>query len=88
MRKYRTDYSLWAIIAGGLFVLLGAAVVAGRDWTPEARSRLPADAVNVAFWSLVFGWVIHAVAVMCGIRATKPADPGPVADYDDKPPPS
>ena len=88
MRKYRTDYLLWGLIAGLLFLGLSTLIFTARDWTPEARVRFPADALNLAFWSAVFGWVFHAVAVMCGVRLSRRDDPGVQADYDDNTPDS
>jgi hypothetical protein len=87
MKKDRTDYALWGVIAGALFLAFGAAVLTSRAWTPEARLRLPVDAVNVGFWSVVLGWVFHAVAVLFGVRLSRRADRGAMADYDDQPPP-
>jgi hypothetical protein len=86
MKKYRTDYPLWGLVAGGLFLALGTILAVDTDGTPEARDQLPADAVNLAVWSAVFGWVLHAVAVVCGVRVSQPGDRQPLADYDDAPP--
>jgi hypothetical protein len=89
MRPYRTDYALWGLISGVLFLLFGAALLLVRNWTPEARARWPADAVYVAVWSLVLGGVFQSIAVRCGVRLSRTADPGPADDYDDRlsPPP-
>jgi hypothetical protein len=87
MKKYRTDYPLWGLVAGSLFLALAAiTLLAKEDWTPEARAKVPVNLLNLAFWCAVFGWVFHAVAVVCGVHISRPGDQQPLADYDDQPP--
>ena len=84
LRSYRTDYLLWAVLAGGVFVALGFADLfpVGSMW---ARARALAagnygcatgdmvievgfQAVLLGVPAAVVGWLGHAAAVLCGLR--------------------
>src|SRR5262245_65488571 len=84
LRSYRTDYLLWAVLAGGVVVALGFAdgFPVGSMW---ARARALATGnyrcatgdmvIEVGFQAVllgvpaaVVGWVGHAAAVLCGLR--------------------
>jgi hypothetical protein len=102
MRKYPTDYRLWAILTGVIFGGMWIAVLVHSPDLPNKLARefgqgtrkAFATAGDLASVGLVYlgiaalvGWVIQAVAVVCGFRRTRRPDPPQAADYDDKPPP-
>lgn len=86
MRRYETDYRLWALISGGLFapVLFVWLLFEGVQATLRV-AFLDVLAVIIAF--AVAGWVLHAVAVVSGVRLSERPPPPEAADYDDAPPP-
>jgi hypothetical protein len=84
LRSYRTDYRLWAVLAGGVFVTLGFADVfpVGSMWA-RARALVAGNygcatgdmVIEVGFQAAllgvpaaVVGWAGHAAAVRCGLR--------------------
>ena len=86
MRDYPTDYRLWALISGCLFSPLAAIslVVDGVGRIDEFVPHLFGLGIGCG----LIGWLLHAAAVMCGVRMTGSADPGQAKDYDDNPPPA
>lgn len=85
MRKYANDNRLWAVISGGLFFPI-AGVWLVQEW-PSGRAiqRFAEDGIIYAICCIVVGWVLHAVAVMCGVRLSRNAAEAEAADYDDSP---
>ena len=51
----------------------------GSFWT--AASQMISDGLVLAVTAGVLGWLIHAVAVMCGVRLTRQSDDSQMADY-------
>lgn len=85
MRRYPTDYRLWGLIFGCLF---SPAAAAWLLWEPLHNiDRLIADWICFAGACAVVAWVLHAIAVVCGVRLTGRADPAQAEDYDDARPP-
>jgi hypothetical protein len=84
MRHYATDFCLWGLISGCLFSPI--AVV----WmVSEGVGRIDRFIEDVAILGVACGaagWLLHAVAVVCGVRLSGSADPAQAADYDDAPP--
>ena len=85
MRKYPTDYRLWAVISGGLFLPAGVALVLAEGTGRPVR--VLSGLAWLALACAVVGWIFHAVAVMAGVRLPNRADPTQATDYDDAPPP-
>ena len=84
MRQYPTDYRLWGLISGCLFVPIATVWLL---YEPVGRvERFMSDLVTLAICSAVAGWVLHAIAIVCGVRLTGGTDPAQAADYDDAPP--
>ena len=86
MRRYQTDYRLWGLISGCLFapVVFVWLVFEGI----KATLRLVfLDVLAVVIAFAVAGWVLQAVAVVCGVRLSGRTDPPDAPDYDDKPSP-
>ena len=83
MRQYPTDYRLWGLISGGLFSpIVGVWLVfesVGRF------DRFILDRMYLAVACAAAGWIMHAVAVMCGVRLAGRPDVEQAADYDDAP---
>lgn len=85
MRRYPTDHRLWGLISGCLFAPV-ATVWLLTDGVGRIGWVLQ-DAMYLAIGCAVVGWVLHAIAVVCGVRLTGGADPAQTADYDDAQPP-
>jgi hypothetical protein len=85
VRKYPTDYRLWGLIFGCLFAPLAAAWLVFEPINDF--DRLIGDSMCFAGACVVVAWVLHAIAVVCGVRLTGSADPAQAVDYDDAPPP-
>jgi hypothetical protein len=98
MRKYQTDYRLWARYFVWFFLppwLLLAAInsaeylwrLTGHDGHSLGRllAWMGKATVVLGIGAGLVGWLLHAVAIMGGYRRPTP-QPDPVAaDYDDKP---
>src|SRR5690348_13422187 len=98
MRAYRTDYRLWGICAGGLFLvpflllalvyLVACAVQPGGPSAQPLLDVLPEGLGVFALLALgaaTVGWLIHAAIVMSGgWEPPRPTDPQ-AGDYDDRP---
>ena len=84
MRQYPTDHRLWGLISGCLFAPIVVVWLVNEPLSRVVRSA--PDLVPLAIGCVVAGWVLHAIAVVCGVRLTGGADPAQ-ADYDDAPPP-
>jgi hypothetical protein len=82
MRRYETDYRLWAMISGGLFgpVLFVWLVFEGVQATLRVAFL---DVLAVVIGFAVAGWVLQAVAVVNGVRLSGRTDPPDAPDYDD-----
>jgi len=48
--------------------------------------RFAGDMTILAVGCAVIAWVIHAAAIVCGVRLARTAEPTQAADYDDAPP--
>jgi hypothetical protein len=85
MRQYPTDFRLWGLIFGCLFSPIAAISIfiegVGR------LDRFVEDMLILAVGCAVVAWILHAAAVICGVRLTRTVDPTPAADYDDAPAP-
>ena len=86
MRQYPTDHRLWGLISAGLFAPIVSAWLISEKWPSSARQweMFFSDAVVLAIACAVVGWVLHGVAVVCGVRLSGPADPPEAVDYDDQ----
>ena len=85
MRQYPTDYRLWGLISGGLF-----SPIVGVWLVSEGVGRLDRfilDLMYLAVACAAAGWIMHAVAVMCGVRLAGRPDVEQAANYDDAPKP-
>lgn len=99
-RRWRTDYRLWALAIGMVFVPLAFVDVLGSGtkapsslWAYarllfEGRSNSAALVGMLVFQGLFLavvaaplGWLVQAVAVMCGVRLTGRPDRQQVRDY-------
>jgi hypothetical protein len=82
--SYRTNYLLWAVLAGGLFLALGYVDLfpVGSMWS-RARALVTGNygcatgdmvievgfqAILLAVPAAIVGWVGHAAALLCGRR--------------------
>ena len=84
MRQYTTNYRLWGLVSGCLFAPI---VIVWLLTEPVGRiDRFGSDLLTLAIACAVVGWVLHAVAVVCGVRLSGSADPTQAADYHDAPP--
>jgi hypothetical protein len=83
MRRYRTEYRLWALISGSQFAVVGIGILAGEGVRLANVGRLACEAVWFAGLCAVVGWPIHAAAVACGVRLGGRIEPPEAADYDD-----
>jgi hypothetical protein len=104
MRRYRTDYRLWAVVSVPFFVALGFFNPTGEAGDTSLWSHLRRLAtgdhrntgglvVGIVVQSLILavpasvaGWLIHAVAVLCGVRLSHPPPADQADNYDDAPP--
>jgi hypothetical protein len=84
MRPDPTDYKLWGLIFGGLF----SPVTAVSIFTEGVGrlDRFVEDRWVLATVFVVVAWILHADAVVCGVRLSGNPAPEQAADYDDAPP--
>ena len=84
MRAYPTDFRLWGLIFGCLFSPLAGWMLL----EPIGRvERVVEEVTILAVACGAVGWVLHAIAVVCGVRLTGSADPAQTADHDEPPSP-
>jgi len=86
MREYPTDYWLWGLISGGMFAFILGVWIFAENLLRDSFDRIVSDSLMLAGACGVVGWIIHALAVMCGVRLSKRPDPEQASDYRDDPP--
>ncbi len=102
MRKYPADYRLLALAASVINVGIWIAVVVGSPNLPNkfmselgkgteraVIAILELIVIGLAYLGIaaIVGWVIQAVAVVCGFRSRRRSDHTEMSDYDDLPKP-
>ena len=85
MKKYQDDHALWFLIAGVLFFSCAGTWAIGENLSRDTLGRIGIDALYLAIACLVFGWVGHAILVLCGVRLTGRPQDVQAVDYDDLP---
>jgi hypothetical protein len=94
VRKYRTDYRLWGLISGALFVPPWAflAAVELADRRVHLRTDLAGQYAGVTLFlaaaAASVGWLAQAIDVMQGGRPPERRPDPQASDYDDAPPPA
>jgi hypothetical protein len=100
MRRYQTDYRLWALLTAGAWGGLLAADywATGHVFGGQPARLIPGrpdgilvidvcNALCMVIPAAAVGWLAHARAVVCGVRLSDHQAPPLAADYDDAPPP-
>ena len=101
-RRWPTDYRLWALAAGVVFIPLGfmdllagsgkeehslwaylRLLLAGGHNNQALVSMLVIQGLFLAIPAAAIGWLVQALAVMCGVRLTGRPDRQMVRDYQE-----
>src|SRR5262245_9894353 len=98
MQRHRTDYWLWGLLSVGMRVAfvavdywVGDHIFGGRlaRLLPDRPAgTLTIDVCNALCMvvpAAAVGWLVQALAVLCGVRLTDRAAPPQTTDYDDPP---
>jgi hypothetical protein len=85
MRKYPTDYWLWGFVSGGMFVFILGGWIFTENLLRDRFDRIMSETLILAGACAIIGWIIHALAVMCGVRLSNRPDPEQASDYCDDP---
>jgi hypothetical protein len=88
VRRYSTDYRLWGLIFGCLFVPNMVVWLMLEPVKIKNVDGILADSICFGCGCAIVAWVLHACLVLCGVRLTGSADPSQAADYDDAQPPA
>jgi hypothetical protein len=86
MRQYATDYRIWAIVTGLVFIIILMVYLLTENIPlKQNSSRVVMDLMLLAAVSGIIGWVVQASAVVLGFRIVVRPDRQQEADYDDWP---
>jgi hypothetical protein len=97
VRKYRTDYLLWALATASVVAALAVCSASRSEkWPHRLRwievgfdhvdfVRLSWNAVPVAVGAAMVGWGIHAALLRCGLRLSARPTVPQAGDYADPP---
>ena len=83
MKKYPPDYVLWFAISGTMFLSILGVWVIMDNLTRDSFRNKENDVLLIAIACAVFGWVAHALAVMCGVLLSGRPSAEHAEDYDD-----
>jgi hypothetical protein len=83
MRKYPTDYWLWGLVSGGMFALILGVWIFAENLLRDRLDRIMSETLILAGACAIIGWIVHALAVICGVRLSGRPDPEQASDYRD-----